>query len=73
MLLQVFLTVTGYKLVGPILPVNPGKTRDGPVDQVGSTFKIISVQDFVDLAGDYYVKVKVEFSCKLYSMSVQAP
>jgi hypothetical protein len=42
-------------------------TRNGPVDQAGSTFKIISVQDFVDLKGDYYVKVKVEFSCKLYS------
>jgi hypothetical protein len=42
-------------------------TRNGPVDQTGSTFKILSVQDFVDLKGDYYVKVKVEFSCKLYN------
>jgi hypothetical protein len=44
-------------------------TRNGPVDQTSSTFKILSVQDFVDLKGDYYVKVKVEFSCKLFNGS----
>lgn len=47
-------------------------TRDGKVDQTGSTFKIISTQDFTDLAGDYYVKVKVEFSCKLYNTTTGA-
>ena len=47
-------------------------SRDGKVDQTGSTFKIISTQDFTDAAGDYYVKVKVEFSCKLYNTSTGA-
>ena len=42
-------------------------TRNGPTDQAGSTFKILSTQSFVDLAGDEYVKVKVEFSCKLFN------
>ena len=42
-------------------------TRNGAVDQTSSTFKILSVQDFVDLKGDYYVKVKMEFSCKLFN------
>jgi hypothetical protein len=41
-------------------------TRNGPVDQAGSTFKIISAQDIIDLAGNYYLKVKVQFNCKLY-------
>jgi hypothetical protein len=48
------------------------ETRNGPVDQTGSTFKILSVQDFVDLAGDQYVKVKVEFNCKLYNTATGA-
>ena len=44
-------------------------TRNGPTDQTGNTFKILSTQSFVDLAGDQYVKVKVEFSCKLFNGS----
>jgi hypothetical protein len=36
-------------------------------DQSGATFKIISAQDFTDIAGDYNVKVKVQFNCKLYN------
>ena len=47
-------------------------TRDGPADQTGSTFKIISVVDFIDLAGNYYLKVKVQFSCKLYNVTTGA-
>lgn len=38
-------------------------------DQTSATFKILSVQDFTDIAGDYNVKVKVQFSCKLYNSS----
>jgi hypothetical protein len=40
-------------------------TRNGSLDQFGSLFKIISVTDFV-AGNDDYVKVKVEFKCKLY-------
>jgi len=36
-------------------------------DQTSATFKIISAQDFTDIAGDYNVKVKVQFNCKLYN------
>lgn len=42
-------------------------TRNGTVDQTNSTFKILSVQEFVDGGGYQFVKVKVEFSCKLYN------
>lgn len=48
------------------------ETRDGPVDQTGSTFTIISAQGFVDLTGGYYIKVKVQFSCKLYNVTTGA-
>jgi len=43
------------------------ETRNETIDQFGSTFKILSVQDIIDLRGDYYLKVKVEFKCKLFN------
>lgn len=43
------------------------ETRNGTVDQFGSTFKIVSVEDLIDLGGNYFVKVKAEFKCKLYN------
>ena len=48
------------------------ETRNGPVDQTGSTFSIVTVSDFTDVVGDYYVKVKVQFSCKLYNTATGA-
>jgi hypothetical protein len=47
-------------------------TRDGPVDQVGSTFKIISTEDAYDALGNYYIKVKMQFNCKLYNENTGA-
>lgn len=41
-------------------------------DQTGSTFKIISVEDAYDLTGTYYIKVKMQFSCKLYNVTTGA-
>lgn len=32
----------------------------------GSSFKIVSVEDAYDLTGTYYIKVKMQFNCKLY-------
>jgi len=34
----------------------------------GSSFKILSVEDGTDLAGTYYVKVKMQFNCTLYKV-----
>ena len=42
-------------------------TRDGRVDQVGSTFRIISAVASPDALGRYYITVKMQFSCKLYN------
>ena len=36
--------------------------------QQGSTFKIVSANEITDASG-YYLKVKVQFSCKLYSVN----
>lgn len=47
-------------------------TRDGTVDQAGSTFKIISITDAPDALGRYYIKVKMQFSCKLYNVATGA-
>lgn len=47
-------------------------TRDGRVDQAGSTFKIISTEDARDAIGNYYVKVKMQFNCKLYNINTGA-
>jgi hypothetical protein len=47
-------------------------TRDGRVDQNGSTFKIISVEDAPDVTGTFYVKVKMQFTCKLYNVNTGA-
>jgi len=44
-------------------------TRNGSVDQSGSTFKIISVEDAPDITGTFYVKVKMQFTCKLYNVN----
>lgn len=41
-------------------------TTDGSGDQTGSSFKIISVDDSPDAIGRYYIKVKMQFNCKLY-------
>jgi hypothetical protein len=32
----------------------------------GSTFKIISVEDAIDITGTFYIKVKMQFNCTLY-------
>lgn len=40
--------------------------------QAGSTFKIISVEDAYDIRGIYYIKVKMQFSCKLYNKTTGA-
>jgi hypothetical protein len=45
---------------------NNWNTNFGSGDQTGSTFTIISVEDVYDLTGTYYLKVKVQFKCKLY-------
>ena len=47
-------------------------TRDGAVDQVGSSFKIISTEDAYDALGRYYIKVKMQFNCKLYNATTGA-
>ncbi len=47
-------------------------TRDGTVDQAGSNFKIISTEDSYDAIGRYYIKVKMQFNCKLYNRSTGA-
>lgn len=44
-------------------------TRNGSVDQSGSTFKIISTTDAYDALGNYYIKVKMQFNCKLYNVT----
>lgn len=46
---------------------NNWDSHAGTADQTGSTFKIISVEDNYDAIGDYYIKVKMQFSCKLYN------
>lgn len=40
----------------------------GSGDQTGSNFKIVSVEDYQDII-DYYIKVKVQFNCKVYDDS----
>jgi hypothetical protein len=47
-------------------------TRDGTVDQAGSTFKIISTEDYPDALGRTYIKVKMQFNCKLYNVNTGA-
>jgi len=54
--------------------IEPGQgdmwvTRNGPADQVGSTFTIVSNTDAMDSQGTPYMKVKVQFSCKFYSVT----
>jgi len=44
---------------------NLWSTIDGTGDQTGSSFKIISVDDAPD-GINYYIKVKMQFNCKLY-------
>lgn len=45
-------------------------TRNGALDdQVGSSFKIISAVDTPDALGRTYLKVKMQFNCKLYNSS----
>lgn len=48
---------------------NEWYTQAGTGDQTGSTFKIISVEDSYDVIGNYYIKVKMQFSCKLYNVN----
>ncbi|HEY1201515.1 MAG TPA: hypothetical protein VGE79_11065, partial [Niastella sp.] len=47
-------------------------TGNGSTQQFGSSFKIISAEDYVDDNGDDYLKVKVQFNCKLYSTGTRA-
>jgi hypothetical protein len=42
-------------------------TSAGSGDQTGSTFKIISTEDARDILGRVYIKVKMQFNCKLYN------
>ena len=46
-------------------------TMYGSGKQTGSTFKIISTTDDVDIAGRLYLKVKMQFSCTLYNKDGQ--
>ena len=41
-------------------------TDEGTGDQTGSTFKILSVAEERDVRGILYVRVKMQFNCKLY-------
>ncbi len=45
---------------------NDWDSNAGSADQTGSTFKIISVDDVFDAVGNYYIRVKMQFNCKLY-------
>jgi hypothetical protein len=47
-------------------------TRNGPADQVGSTLKIVSVEDARDITGRLYIKVKMQFNCKFYNVNTGA-
>jgi hypothetical protein len=60
------LTDNGVKIYWTDTKGETWDSRD-KTDQIGSTFKIISAQEFIDLAGDYYLIVKVQFNCKLYN------
>jgi hypothetical protein len=60
------LTDNGIKIFWTDTKGEVWDSRD-KADQTGSTFKIISVTDFTDIAGDYNVTVKVQFTCKLYN------
>jgi hypothetical protein len=51
---------------------NVWSTDFGTKDQTGSTFKIISATEFTDIAGDYYMIVKAQFSCNLYNSKTGA-
>jgi hypothetical protein len=42
-------------------------TQYGTADQTGSAFKIISTEDAKDALGRVYIKVKMQFNCKLYN------
>lgn len=45
-------------------------TQNGVLDdQVGSSFTIISTEDAQDALGRTYIKVKMQFNCKLYNAS----
>lgn len=47
-------------------------TGDGPTMQPGSSFKIISTADGTDSQGNYFLKVKVQFTCNFYSINTGA-
>jgi hypothetical protein len=47
-------------------------TGDGTTMQSGSSFKIISAADATDAQGNYYLKVKVQFTCNFYSINTGA-
>lgn len=47
-------------------------TQFGTADQTGSTFKIISTVDAKDALGRVYIKVKMQFDCKLYNQATGA-
>ncbi|MBE7170230.1 MAG: hypothetical protein INR73_06550 [Williamsia sp.] len=51
---------------------NEWDTQAGTGDQTGSSFTIISVTDNYDLVGTYYLKVKIQFNCKLYNINTGA-
>jgi hypothetical protein len=62
-----FSTGDGVKVYWTDAAGESWETRDGPVDQTGSTFKIVSVQDYTDAGQNFYVIATVQFSCKLYN------
>ncbi len=41
-------------------------TDKGTGDQTGSNFEITDRKDFLDLTGEYYVKIKAQFNCIVY-------
>ncbi|MDI3318757.1 hypothetical protein [Pinibacter soli] len=47
-------------------------SQAGTGSQTGSTFKIISVEDARDITGTLYLKIKMQFSCKIYNVNTGA-
>jgi len=46
------------------------RTTYGSADQTGSTFKIISAEEYNEPSGLYALKVKMQFNCKLYKEGI---
>ena len=51
---------------------NYWSSQSATSDQTGSSFTIVSVTDARDITGTLYIKVKMQFSCKLYNVNTGA-